>query len=535
VSHTHWDHIQGIPFFAPLFQTGAEWDIYGPTGLSQGLRTTLAGQMDHAYFPIALDQFAARIRYHDLVEGRFEIEDILVTTRYLNHPALTLAYRIEADGGSVVYACDHEPSIAGAFTGDALEGGDQRHVDFVRGADLLIHDAQYTADEYPQKVGWGHSTPDYAIRVCAEAGAKKLVLTHHDPRRDDAAVDRLIESARARAQGIAPALEVIAAAEGLTIDIAGNPQAVADPARAQFEAKTAIDESLASRPVLLHLADNKLTALLSEGVTSERLTSRVVDDREELVRRVLEDQPSLVLIEHHPPRIEGLAIARDIRAAEGEGRVRVPLVLVASETGRAAEGDDVATEWLIAPFSASYARTKIRAWALRSACRWIRAQRPPDEAHRLDALDRLAILDTSPEERFDRVTRLAAAALDVPIALVSLVDKDRQWFKSRFGLDVRETGRDAAFCAHVVHDRQEIVVPDTLLDERFADNPLVVGSPRVRFYAGAPLILDDGSCIGTLCVIDTRPRRLTPGALATLRDLRDVALEEIKRTGGSAR
>jgi phosphoribosyl 1,2-cyclic phosphodiesterase len=109
ISHTHWDHIQGIPFFHPLFVPGNEWDIYGPRGLGQSLREILAGQMQYTYFPVPLDQCRAKIRYHDLVEGTVDIDDIKVSTHYLNHPALTLGYRLEADGVTVVYACDHEP------------------------------------------------------------------------------------------------------------------------------------------------------------------------------------------------------------------------------------------------------------------------------------------------------------------------------------------------------------------------------------------------------------------------------------------
>src|SRR2546429_5514129 len=104
ISQTHWDHIQGIPFFAPLFSSGTEWDIYGPKGLSESLREALAGQMQYTYFPVPLDQCRAKIRYHDLVEGTFDIDDIKVSTRYLNHPALTLGYRLEADGVAVLDA-----------------------------------------------------------------------------------------------------------------------------------------------------------------------------------------------------------------------------------------------------------------------------------------------------------------------------------------------------------------------------------------------------------------------------------------------
>jgi len=249
-----------------------------------------------------------------------------------------------------------------------------------------------------------------------------------------------------------------------------------------------------------------------------------------LLQAVRDAQPSLVLVEHQPPRFDGQKLARDIRASERPGEVQVPVVLVAGADTGPAPG--VATDCLVAPFSLNYARARVRAWVLRSACRWIRARLPADEAQRLAALRALDLLDTPAEERFDRVARIAAAALDVPIALVSLVDSDRQWFKACIGLNARETPRDLAFCAHAVHEKAELVVSDTLLDERFADNPLVLDEPRIRFYAGAPLILEDGSCVGTLCVVDTVPRDFGAAERATLRDLRDLVLREMRQGTG---
>jgi GAF domain-containing protein len=152
-----------------------------------------------------------------------------------------------------------------------------------------------------------------------------------------------------------------------------------------------------------------------------------------------------------------------------------------------------------------------------------------DEAQRLRALRAAAVLDTPPEERFDRLTRIAADIVGVPIALISLVDSDRQWFKSKVGLDVRETSRDLAFCAHAILSDGVLQVPDALADERFADNPLVVNDPRVRFYAGAPLTLSDGTTAGTLCVIDYRPRLLDDDQLAELRRLADLVTIELER------
>jgi phosphoribosyl 1,2-cyclic phosphodiesterase len=109
LTHTHWDHIQGFPFFAPLFVAGNEWDIYAPGGLGRHLETTLAGQMEYTYFPVTLAQLGAATRYHDLVEGSFAIGDISITTQYLNHPALALGYRVAAGGVAMVYSVDHEP------------------------------------------------------------------------------------------------------------------------------------------------------------------------------------------------------------------------------------------------------------------------------------------------------------------------------------------------------------------------------------------------------------------------------------------
>lgn len=161
------------------------------------------------------------------------------------------------------------------------------------------------------------------------------------------------------------------------------------------------------------------------------------------------------------------------------------------------------------------------------------ASLPADETARLEALRKLGVLYTPAEERFDRITRLARRLLDVPIALISLVGSDCQWFKSSQGLRVGETSRTVSFCAHAILDDQTMVVPDAAADPRFADNALVVGEPYIRFYAGHPLVAADGSKLGTLCVIDSKPRQPSESDLDTLQSLAHWVENELSVTAFS--
>jgi len=152
---------------------------------------------------------------------------------------------------------------------------------------------------------------------------------------------------------------------------------------------------------------------------------------------------------------------------------------------------------------------------------------PPNEVARLQTLRSFDILDTPQEERFDRLTRMARRLFDVPIALVSLVDKDRQWFKSRIGLPVSETPRDISFCGHSILGEEVFIIPDASSDERFQDNPLVIDKPNIRFYAGCPLRALNGTQMGTLCIIDDKPRDFSEADLSALTDLAAMAEQEL--------
>ena len=524
ISHTHWDHIQGVPFFAPLFAADTSWRIYAPKGMSQSLRDALAGQMQYTYFPVRLDELGAEISYHELVEGTLDIDGVSVSTRYLNHPALTFAYRIEADGAVLVYASDHEPHSHHMANGQGdLEGEDLKHCQFLTGADLVIHDAQYTAEEYPSRVGWGHSTIEYALAVCRQAGVKSLALTHHDPNRTDDAIDRMLEKARADLRHAGTDIKVFAAAEGETIFVEGEGACL--PASSHPEPAIADASPAVQDPLLLLAATHQgvVDTLLDAASADAVRVVQAKDDHE--VLRIVEDRsPSLIILEDGAVNIAKLCAK--LKAMPGCGEI--PIIVVAG-SDRPESGNAVgATDWLIWPFSDAYARTRVRAWLLRTGARWERAPIPRDEQQRLADLYTLRILDTAREERFDRLTRLAAGLFGVPIALVSLIDRDRQWFKSAHGLNLDETPRETSFCAHAVASRDVLVVPDALADPRFAENPTVSGLHRFRFYAGYPLFVRD-SCIGTLCVMDVRPRQLSSERLALLRDLAAMVEQELRQ------
>jgi phosphoribosyl 1,2-cyclic phosphodiesterase/CheY-like chemotaxis protein len=366
ISHTHWDHIQGWPFFAPLFVPGNEWDIYAPHGLAESVRETLAGQMQYTYFPVLLEQLSATIRYHELVEGVFRVGDIKVKTQYLNHPALTLGYRLEADGTAVVYACDHEPYSRQMAIGlGEPNRQDQRHVDFLAGADLVIHDAQYTVGEYEEKIGWGHSTAEYAVEIGRIAGVKAIALTHHDPLRDDGGIDDLVKRVRATLIGKVGAPSVFAAAEGPVLELEPAVGKIAESTGEEFSALTPISPNLSEHLVLLGISDRALAGLLVGVVKAEGIRARLVTDGESAVQAALSDRPSLVVLEHNLSGIDGLGACRAIRMTADTYATEVPIVIVSAEEDAVAGTAAGVTGWLVTPFSSIYARTRLRAGVLR--------------------------------------------------------------------------------------------------------------------------------------------------------------------------
>lgn len=222
ISHTHWDHIQGFPFFAPAFVPGTVLHIYGPTPSEKPLMKVLAGQMDSEYFPVAMGDLAARLVLHEVSDVPFSIDGFTVTSGYLNHPGITVGYRLEADGGILTYAPDTEPfrRLLAAHQpthGDGENYGACRDEELVRltaSSDLAILDSQYTPEEYAAKRGWGHSSYEDTVHLALEAKVRRLALFHHDPMHDDSAIERKESEARRIAESAGSSMEIFAAREG---------------------------------------------------------------------------------------------------------------------------------------------------------------------------------------------------------------------------------------------------------------------------------------------------------------------------------
>jgi phosphoribosyl 1,2-cyclic phosphodiesterase len=211
LSHLHFDHIFGLPFFGPLLMRGAVLDVYGPRQAGGSLADAVSGLFGPPYFPVSLPELGGRVTFHDVTEDEFMVGDARVIARAVPHLGETLGFRVEGDGQSIAYVPDHQAprDQQGVPTG-VLELCD--------GADLVVHDSQYTTQEFQTKSHWGHSTPDFAAHVAREAGAHRLLLFHHDPSRDDQGVETLERQAQLTHRH-GPLTEVTAAREGATIDL----------------------------------------------------------------------------------------------------------------------------------------------------------------------------------------------------------------------------------------------------------------------------------------------------------------------------
>jgi len=402
IGHTHWDHIQGFPFFVPAFLPGAELNVYAPLGFQQSLEEAMSGQMEYSYFPVKLRDLRSRIHFTELEEGFFRVGEVLVETQYLNHTAPTIAYRMTNGGASLAYVTDHEPFWR-AEDGVMHHPGDQRHIAFIKGADLVIHDAQYTEEEYGGRVGWGHSTVEYATDVAVAAGAKRLALFHHDPSHDDAFMERFEAMARARAAAAGGGTEVFAAREGMELELSGaaRPAPVA-------EISALRRRLIAGARVLVVTPDETQVASIEEALAEDGMVALPVPDMHAALTRGTEHLPDLAIVDTGLPAGDGTDLIPAFRSRMG--RANFPVILLADHPQAPAlhRPEVGATDYLAKPYSPPMLRARVRAWLARTLVAYTEGAAP-------GGADEVVTLEDARDDRGSTQTLLASMLASVPL------------------------------------------------------------------------------------------------------------------------
>jgi CheY-like chemotaxis protein/phosphoribosyl 1,2-cyclic phosphodiesterase len=370
LTHTHWDHIQGFPFFAPIFVEGNEWRVYGPSDGESQLEEALAGQMQHTYFPVEMAQLPAGLSCINLGEGVFTVDDIQVHAQYLNHPAVTLGYRLSGDGATVVYCTDHEPFGPTLFRDSAQKSlagivhpGDAHHAAFLAGADLVIHDAQYTSAEYERKRTWGHSYVDYVVDLAMVAGVKRLALYHHDPTHDDARLDEISAYARDRVAYAGGKLDVFCAYEGQVVEVS----------RAESDSRDEPDSGFFSpngsrARILVADDDAMILALIQDILEEDRYVVEAARTGTDTLDAVERSRPDLVLLDIRLPGIDGFRVLEQLRRSDAGRDVPIIVLTGITETEYIDRGFQLgATDYMTKPFSPPQLRARVSAWLRRSA------------------------------------------------------------------------------------------------------------------------------------------------------------------------
>jgi phosphoribosyl 1,2-cyclic phosphodiesterase len=358
VTHTHWDHIQGFPFFLPAYLAGTRLTVYGARGLDRTLEGSLSGQMQHTYFPVQLDELRADIAFEEVGEERFRVGPYRVTSQLINHTTATVAYRLSADGITIAYVTDHEPfwwERPARRPHRFVHPGEERHLAFVEGADVLIHDAQYADNEYAAKRGWGHSTVEYAVDLAVRAGVKRLIMFHHDPTHSDAWIRGQVGRARRRAAAQHATLEIMAAAEGDEIVIDAVPG-------------KALDEGSFPVPtgrILVGGTDPTAIDEVREALSPDGYDVVGVEERQ-VIETGGRGRVDLVILVGPGSEANMLDQVTRLRAAAWSAKV--PVIVLATTEGPGAAGRlvDPITDVLSRPFNPSMLRPRVRAWLARS-------------------------------------------------------------------------------------------------------------------------------------------------------------------------
>jgi len=398
IGHTHWDHIQGFPFFVPAFLPGSELNIYAPFGFQRGLEEAMAGQMEYSYFPVKMRDLRSRIHFTELDEGFFRVGNVLVETQFMNHTAPTVAYRMTGDGATVVYATDHEPfwNAAGRVS---QHPGDERHITFLRGANLVVHDAQYTGDEYRDKVGWGHSSIEYAVDVALAAGVERLVLFHHDPGHDDDMMETMEAMARAHVGRRGQALDVLAAREGMELSVVGS-----GIAPAVGETSALQHRQIVGGRVLVVSANEAEYAEIEEILSDDGLILLRHSDMRAVLARGHDLMPDIAIVDRE--LLDGDADPALVTLRERLGRRNFPIIVLADSSipsDAVYRGEALSTDYLAKPFSPPMLRARVRAWLARTLMV-------------LDPVDRgLAGIDRVGGTVADRRARCASLLASVPL------------------------------------------------------------------------------------------------------------------------
>jgi phosphoribosyl 1,2-cyclic phosphodiesterase len=230
LTHTHWDHIQGLPFFLPVYKPQNHLHVLGYEGARHGLQVVLAGQMESPFFPIGLREVPANVRIEEIKEMNFSIGPVRVQATFANHTGICVGYRLFTSSGSIAFFTDNElfpegaplPRAAGASDAPArafAHSENRKMIEFLRGSDLVIMDTQYDAEEYKEHTGWGHGCLDDVVALVLEAEVRTLFLFHHDPDHDDAKVSQMLAHAREIVAARKGKLHVEAAREGVTVEL----------------------------------------------------------------------------------------------------------------------------------------------------------------------------------------------------------------------------------------------------------------------------------------------------------------------------